>query len=282
MASNIPTVTGPYIVMPQRQSNLYNAQNPYTVPTTGQPIQQLGRFHHEFLKGQPKALGAVQIMVALIYLSLGTVLLFTLDSFVSISTYSGVSYWGAAFYIISGSLSIAAENRQSISLIQASLAMNIMSSLVSSAGIGLYCTDIPYAAHNYNPPCYGLCDIYSDNVFFLREVTLSFLVAASLLEFCVSVSVSAFGCRSLEKGNMSPPQVIIMANDYQNQNAAVNTAQFANSNQLPQGHINTLNAGHFRMPMVVSTTIPEVTATLPQPDYTNRNTAPVYPSLSEQ
>lgn len=43
--------------------------------------------------------------------------------------------------------------------------MNIISSLVSLAAIGLYCADIAHHIHNYNPPCYDLCGIYHDEVF---------------------------------------------------------------------------------------------------------------------
>lgn len=264
MAANMNLANGPYIVIPQNTL-------PTVLPAPVQAAQgQKPRSYQEFLKGHPKALGTMQIMVALLYVSLGTVLLFTLDSYVSFGTYSGISYWGAAFYIISGSLSIAAGHKRSSCEVQGALAMNIISSLVSLAAIGLYCADIAHHIHNYNPPCYDLCGIYHDEVFILRELALGFLVLCSLLEFCVSVSLSVFGGRSLQN-HSTLPQVIVISNDYQNP-AAISVG---NLNQ------NQPRKGEYTMPEG-SLVYPGMNAASPQPNYipSNPNMNPVYPALS--
>nr|XP_019609567.1 PREDICTED: membrane-spanning 4-domains subfamily A member 15 isoform X3 [Rhinolophus sinicus] len=63
-----------------------------------------------FLTGEPKALGTVQILIGLIHLGFGSVLLMVRRGHVGmLFIESGVPFWGGACFIISGSLSVAAE-----------------------------------------------------------------------------------------------------------------------------------------------------------------------------
>ncbi|XP_027622208.1 membrane-spanning 4-domains subfamily A member 15 isoform X2 [Tupaia chinensis] len=63
-----------------------------------------------FLTGEPKALGTVQILIGLIHLGFGSVLLMVRRGHVGmLFIEGGVPFWGGACFIISGSLSVAAE-----------------------------------------------------------------------------------------------------------------------------------------------------------------------------
>ncbi|KAM7084252.1 membrane-spanning 4-domains subfamily A member 15 isoform 1-T1 [Molossus nigricans] len=63
-----------------------------------------------FLTGEPKALGTVQILIGLIHLGFGSVLLMVRRGRVGmLFIEGGVPFWGGACFILSGSLSVAAE-----------------------------------------------------------------------------------------------------------------------------------------------------------------------------
>ncbi|KAM9483228.1 membrane-spanning 4-domains subfamily A member 5-like isoform 1-T1 [Clarias gariepinus] len=189
-----------------------------------------------FLKAEPKALGTVQIMIGLISLMFGIVFL-TDPPFAPISVLSGHLFWGTIFYIITGSLSIAAANNLNSCLVQGSLGMNVVSALGSTAGIGLLTTDFflyyicPY------PDCYR---------FEARSKAISaVLLVFTILQLIISITISAFACKATCN---SQPMLPVM---YSNQGATVNTqvpvgmytnqAGRANPNSVmlfPQTHVN--------------------------------------------
>ncbi|XP_031240844.1 membrane-spanning 4-domains subfamily A member 4D-like [Mastomys coucha] len=84
-----------------------------------------GRSHHYVL--------VVQVMIALINLSLGIIIMTNIFSEAHISVILMAPIWGPIMFIISGSLSIAAGVKPTKSLIIASLTLNTISSVLAAA-----------------------------------------------------------------------------------------------------------------------------------------------------
>ncbi|XP_044537105.1 membrane-spanning 4-domains subfamily A member 4A-like [Gracilinanus agilis] len=166
---------------------------------TPMPLYKSKAFLQLFLKGEPKVLGTVQIMIALMNFALGMITIFvsprsyTHENFM-LST--GYIFWGTAFFIVSGSLSIAAENKTTNTLVQSSLAMNTVSAVASGLGIiflsiNLAMTDSSFYScyhENAHDTCFcGLSLLLGIN---------GILLILAILELAFSLTVSSFGCKA--------------------------------------------------------------------------------------
>ncbi|XP_056310577.1 membrane-spanning 4-domains subfamily A member 8-like [Danio aesculapii] len=144
-----------------------------------------------FLRGQPKALGTVQIMIGVLTFLLGIVC-------TSYGNYfflnSGAFYWGSLICIAAGSLSIAAENKinspAGLCLVKASLGMNIFSAI--AAGISIIALSVNMALGSIYRNCK---DFYCYDYKALLLRVSGVLLVFAILELIISICLSVFACK---------------------------------------------------------------------------------------
>ncbi|XP_053417794.1 LOW QUALITY PROTEIN: membrane-spanning 4-domains subfamily A member 15 [Nycticebus coucang] len=132
-----------------------------------------------FLTGEPKALGTVQILVGLIHLGFGSVLLMVRRGRAGmLFIESGVPFWGGACFLISGSLSVAAEKNRTSFLVRSSLSINILSAMAAFAGTAILLMD--FGVTNWD----------------VGRGYLAVLTIFTILEFFIAVIATHFGCQA--------------------------------------------------------------------------------------
>ncbi|XP_045153021.1 membrane-spanning 4-domains subfamily A member 4A isoform X2 [Echinops telfairi] len=153
------------------------------VPQMGQPAavkSYLWKGRAEkFLKGEPKILGVVQILIALMNLSLGIIMMCATLPFYGrspISVFMAYTVWGSV-------------------MIQGSLGLNIASSTLAAIGIIISAISLISFPYHHSYCSYQTmpenCALVSSILRGMDGVVL----VLSVLQFCVAVSLSAFGCK---------------------------------------------------------------------------------------
>ncbi|XP_045711372.1 membrane-spanning 4-domains subfamily A member 8-like isoform X1 [Phyllostomus hastatus] len=145
-----------------------------------------------------KTLGALQILIGLIYIGLGIIMGTMLPGYyICVSFYGGVPFWGGISFIISGSLSVASEQQpKSPCLLKGSLGMNILSVIFSVVGICLFVTDICINPHSF----YYNLEVFSFQI--AGSATSGVQVIFSLLELCIASTCVHFGCQLVSNGTV--------------------------------------------------------------------------------
>uniref|UniRef100_A0A9J8C062 Membrane-spanning 4-domains subfamily A member 4A-like n=2 Tax=Cyprinus carpio TaxID=7962 RepID=A0A9J8C062_CYPCA len=146
----------------------------------------------KFLKTQPKALGAVQIMTGVLTVSLGIIKGFSF----SFAVATGIMYWGSIIFIVAGSLSIAAENKLHECMVKASLGGNVVSAITSGMAILVFAADVPYTLYGQNGSAYNCFQCVYDLLPYTLGIN-GILLALSFLQFIISICLSSFACKAI-------------------------------------------------------------------------------------
>ncbi|KAG9277429.1 membrane-spanning 4-domains subfamily A member 4A-like [Astyanax mexicanus] len=144
----------------------------------------------KFLKGDPKALGVVQIMIGIITFMLGIV---SAVFFYTASKVIGVMFWGAVLYMVSGGLSVDASKKAHGCVVKGSLVMNVFSAVAAGIAIIVMVVDIAianpcYRYYYYSRPNEDLCGLW----YGIAGIQL----VLAVLEFIISICTSAFACKA--------------------------------------------------------------------------------------
>ncbi|XP_026995960.2 membrane-spanning 4-domains subfamily A member 4A-like [Tachysurus fulvidraco] len=176
-----------------------NVGRGYTVVTQVIPseeqnsTQTLGPLS-KFLKGEPKALGTVQIMIGLLTLLFGIVLA---TYYESIGIFSGMIFWSPVFPITAGSLAVSASNKLNSCVVTATMILNMFSTLSAGSTIIFLFMALYFWRHGY---CFtGESDSYINYIYAkegMREGITGVLMVFALLQFCISIALSAFACKA--------------------------------------------------------------------------------------
>ncbi|XP_035380839.1 membrane-spanning 4-domains subfamily A member 8-like [Electrophorus electricus] len=121
-----------------------------TAPTGTESMAGLGPFL-KFLKGEPKALGTIQIMIGLMTILFGIVIVHHFTFIL----YTGITFWGSLFYIVSGSLTVAASNKPHRCVVISSLVLNVISAVSAGIAVTLFSLHMAFGPYIYN--FYDVC-----------------------------------------------------------------------------------------------------------------------------
>lgn len=131
----------------------------------------------KFINDEVRTLGAIQIILGLMHIFSGiNTLLYENPSAIGIS---GYLFWGGLSYIASGSLSVLAEKDPSPCVVNGSIAMNVVSAIVSLVGVIVLIMDM------------SLQEEVNTKTF------AGSLLPFVLLEFFLTCVVSHFGCQAV-------------------------------------------------------------------------------------
>ncbi|XP_078521466.1 membrane-spanning 4-domains subfamily A member 4A-like isoform X1 [Lissotriton helveticus] len=179
------------------------------------PPAHLPRSLQKFYQGEPLALGITQILTGLFQISFGIILQEVGHgvNFGSPALSMNLPVWSGALYTISGILSVVTACCPKTSLVKGGLVLNIICAFAAGVAGVVYLVTIVFHALALIlvrcTPQRPKCDTSKHHVYaFTLGIFLLFLFF-SMLQLCVSISTSAFGCKTLRQKDLDPEPVVV-------------------------------------------------------------------------
>ncbi|XP_059100120.1 LOW QUALITY PROTEIN: membrane-spanning 4-domains subfamily A member 3 [Peromyscus eremicus] len=151
-------------------------------------------------RGALQALGAIQILNGILILALGVFLgclqylSHYFRHFFFFTFYTGYPFWGAVFFISSGSLTVASGRKPTRMLMQNSFGMNIASTIIAFVGTAFLSVHLAI-----NTQAFKSCQSSQspDLCIYLGSTSnglVSLMLILTLLELAITISISAMWC----------------------------------------------------------------------------------------
>ncbi|XP_073441660.1 membrane-spanning 4-domains subfamily A member 4A-like [Dendrobates tinctorius] len=176
----------------------------------------------KFFQGEPEVLGVTQFIIGINHIFFGIIFTVACQQtrlyFVNGLHFTGVFYWSGIMYVISGSISVAASYKPSLKMVNASLGLNIISSVAAGISViilAVIISELSYHGHYFYPSYYCVYDKQSQKCegefeqLSLYEAIGTTLLLLSVLEFCIALSTSVFGCKTTCSASHSEVAVVI-------------------------------------------------------------------------
>ncbi|KAM9310508.1 membrane-spanning 4-domains subfamily A member 8-like [Pholidichthys leucotaenia] len=154
----------------------------YVVPAPQAAAPQTGPGRNQFSHRRPEAIGTVQIMIGIVVFIFGMVWI----PCPGVGAFSGIFVWGAAFFITSGSLTVAAGKSSNRCLVNTALGFNVWAAVTGGIGTIIYRLDSTidpfypecgsHYFHNYNGSRVGVASVLA--IFCFLELIISIYGAA--------------------------------------------------------------------------------------------------------
>ncbi|NP_001248757.1 membrane-spanning 4-domains subfamily A member 14 isoform 4 [Homo sapiens] len=144
----------------------------------------------DFLKGEPRVLGATQILLALIIVGFGTIFALNYIGFsqrLPLVVLTGYPFWGALIFILTGYLTVT--DKKSKLLGQGVTGMNVISSLVAITGITFTILSYRHQDKYCQMPSFEEICVFSRTLFI---GILLILLIISIAELSISVTIASF------------------------------------------------------------------------------------------
>ncbi|XP_034973301.2 membrane-spanning 4-domains subfamily A member 8 isoform X1 [Zootoca vivipara] len=132
-------------------------------------------------------------------------------------------FWAGILYIVSGSLSVAAARNPKVPMVKGMLGMNVVSCVAAGIGIVTLCIQLEYFTPRWEAEYFCHYE-YSGNTTLSECIKIHMLpwnmwsgilavfLVFNVLEFCISISTAAFGCKTVCHDNYTETVVVVYQN----------------------------------------------------------------------